>query len=634
MLVPWLTDLARALPLPALAGCALGPVDRWQRRAPAGAAPLDGATRAAAACGIALGWLQLGGTILGFSHALRPAPVVGWILLGAAAALACRPRLGIARPSIWHALAIAALAGYVAMAVYPPWDRDEMVYHLALPRAFAQAGGYVRPDDNVFASFPLGHESALAMLHVLGGPPDFDPWFDPRLVGVAAAAAAALATAGLARTLGAEASAPLAGLLLLLVPSFVEVGTSAYVEPVLVLATTLALTFAVRAARGDRRSTAPAAIFAAMATSTKLTGLVWTAILVAALLLDALGRDPRGQIEAAKRAGGVGLLAIALGSPFYARNAIERGNPFFPAAYGLFRGRGWDEIRADAYWETLRGYGAGEGLAPITSAVRVFFARDFLHGFEGSIGPVIGLGAALGAFLVARPPQAIVATRRSLALVAGVVVAYAIAFSFTVVQARFFLVAVPPLAALAAVFVDAVPAAARRPFFRAGLCAASLAWGAGGYAHLWTRQPTWAWLSGALPLDAARAVMLPESYVPMRALEALVPPTGRVAIVWMRGYTYYLRRPYVLDSVFEEWRLAEAIEAAATPDDLARALAARGITHLLVNEPRLLRAGSADTKPGRTEALRARWERAVAAGSIAPRARWGGVVLYEVRPSG
>src|SRR5580704_3634876 len=247
---PWLPDLLRALVLPALAVCAEGPVDAWQRRAPRDAAPLDGATCAAAACALALGWLELGGELLGFAHALRPAAVIGWTVLGAAAALACRPRFALPRPSPWLALALVALAGYAAIALYPPWDRDEMVYHLALPRAFAQAGGYVRPDDNIFASMPLGQESALALLHALG-PPDFDPWFNPRLVGVAAAAAAALATTGLAATLGARASAPLAGVLLLLVPSFVEVGSSAYVEPGLVLATTLALAFAVRAASGD-----------------------------------------------------------------------------------------------------------------------------------------------------------------------------------------------------------------------------------------------------------------------------------------------------------------------------------------------------------------------------------------------
>src|SRR6185437_15290835 len=201
------------------------------------------------------------------------------------------------------------------------------------PRAFARAGGYVRPDDNIFASLPLGYESALSLLHAIGGPPDFDPWFDPRLAGVACAAAAALAAVGLARTLGARASAPLAGVLLLLVPSFVEVGSSAYVEPSLVLAATLATTFAVRTAAGDRASAAPAAIFAATAISTKYTGLAWAALLAAALVLDALGRDAEGQRAAVARAARFLGGALVLGSPFYVRNAVERHNPFFPMAY-------------------------------------------------------------------------------------------------------------------------------------------------------------------------------------------------------------------------------------------------------------------------------------------------------------
>lgn len=599
---------------------------------------LDGATRAATAFALGLGWFEVGGTLLGFTHALRPALVIAWAALGAAAALfAGRPWTRPARPQLspWLVIGLLAVAGCAAMALYPPWDRDEMVYHLALPRAFARAGGYVRPDDNIFASLPLAYESALALLHTLGGPPDFDPWFNPRLVGVACAAAAALATVGLARALGAGASAPLAGVLVLLVPSFVEVGSSAYVEPSLVLATTLATTFAVRAVAGERGSLVPAALFAAMAASTKYLGLGWALILAGALVLDALGRDPEGQIAAVGRAGRFLAIALGLAAPFYVRNAIERGNPFFPMAYGAFGGLGWDDVRAEAYWETLRGYGSGDGLAALTTSFRVFFARDFLHGFEGSVGPVLALGAVAGAWLLARPAST--TTRRPLAFVAVVIVGYGVFFTFTVAQVRFFLVAVPPLAAVLAVGVDALVRAPAGPLARAALCAASVAWGAGGYRHLWTRQPTSAWLAGRLSLDEARATMLPESYRAMRSLEALVPASARIQLLGMRGYTYYLRRAYRLDSVFEEWRLAEALEGAAEPADLARALDAACVTHLLVAENRLLRAGSSDTTPGRTATLRARWERAIAAGAILARGQWGDVVLYEVRgpsPSG
>ena len=66
---------------------------------------------------------------------------------------------------------------------------------------------------------------------------------------------------------------------------------------------------------------------------------------------------------------------------------MERHNPFFPMAYDVFGGIGWDDLRAAAYWSTLRGYGAGDGIEALFVSVRVLFARDFDHGFEGRSGP-------------------------------------------------------------------------------------------------------------------------------------------------------------------------------------------------------------------------------------------------------
>ncbi|MGA1791130.1 MAG: hypothetical protein ACMUIM_06570, partial [bacterium] len=76
----------------------------------------------------------------------------------------------------------------------------------------------MRPDNNIFASFPLGWESILSVLHTFGRAPDFFPPFNPRLITVWTAGATALASAALARMLGARKSiADWAGVLLLLV---------------------------------------------------------------------------------------------------------------------------------------------------------------------------------------------------------------------------------------------------------------------------------------------------------------------------------------------------------------------------------------------------------------------------------
>lgn len=622
----WIPDLIRSLVLPVFALFALGPIDAWQRRTSQG---LDGYTRAATAVALTLGWFEMGGELLGAIHQLRPLTVVLWAGLGVVLSLVAgrpkRPRFEVSVPVV---LGFLLLFGYALMATFPPWDRDEMIYHLALPRVFAAAGGYVRPDDNIFASLPLGYESSLTLLHSLGGAPDYDPWFNPRLVGVFCAAGVALASVGLAKALGAKTGAPLAGLLVLLVPSFVEVGSSAYVEPALLLATTLTVTFAVRAISTEASSVVPAAAFGAMAINTKYPGLGWTLIVAGALFLDALGRDEPGQRRAIVRSLQLVVLALLLGSPFYVRNCIERKNPVFPLAYDLFGGIGWDTIRAQAYWETLRQYGAGDGLEVLTTPIRVFFTREWRHGFEGSIGPVVGLGVPGAIWLILSRVER--ATRRGIALVLVVVMAFSAFFSLSVVQARFFLAAVPLLTALVAVALDEIEHVRTAWLATAALIVSSVAWGADGYAHLWTRQPTWLWLKGQLTVDAARAWMLPKSYLAMRELETYVPATSKILLVGMRGYTYYLRRPYRVDMVFEEWRLAETLEATREPADLAQALSAQGISFVLATDPRILRDGSSDTLPGRTVELRRRWERAIAEGMIAEVARWGEVSLYQV----
>jgi hypothetical protein len=211
------------------------------------------------------------------------------------------------------------------------------------------------------------------------------------------------------------------------------------------------------------------------------------------------------------------------------------------------------------------------------------------------------------------------------ALFAG---AWFLFWAFTVQQARFFLPAVPALLALLAAGVGL---AAGRERLLGGLAlAASLAWGAGIYASLWARQLTSAWLTGALGREALLARLLPESYPALRGLADVVPPEGRVWLVWTRGYTYYLDRPYRLDSVFEGWRFEALVESSPSPEALQASLHAEGFTHVLVNRSFFLQGTNADTERGRTAILRARFQACVAAGALVEERRWGPVTLFRV----
>jgi hypothetical protein len=596
-------------------------------------ARVDLATTAATALALGLAWVQAGAMLLGFVDLLLAPAIAAWIGLGAFAS-AWAWRRGISSPEAEPALRGPLLAGTAVLVVYlllasvPPWYRDSMVYHLALPRAFAMHGGYVRPDDNIFASFPLGYESFLAALHAFGPGPDRFPPFNPRLPGAWIAAAAALATMGLARQAGANARyAGWSGVLLLLVPTLLEFGPSAYVEPYLILLGTLALGGVLRLSRGEPKFLLPAALFAGLAASVKYPGLAVVAILAVLLLAQGVGRGPEVAREAMRRTATFLAIAVAVGSPFYVRNIVERGNPLFPLAYGLFGGTGWDEWRSLAYDVTLSHYGAGrDSVDWLLLPLRTFTWRDMVRGFEGSIGPVVGLGV-LGYFFRRKEGP-----RLGPGLLFAFVLAWFGFWAATVQQSRFFLVAVPPALALGTIALGRLGETRPRA---AGLALTaalvlSVGWATEPLRFLWNRQQTSAWLEGTMSREELLSRLLPESYAFEADLEKHVPPDGRVWLVWTRGYTYYLRRPYRLDSVFEAYRFEELLDRQGADSSLLDSLAADGISHVLVHGRFFLVDDNADLGPGRTTRLRARFDRLRADGRLVPAATWGDITLYLV----
>lgn len=577
----------------------------WLERRAGGA--LEGETRLALAWALGLGWAQLGFTALGFLDLLRPAAVLGWLGLGLA--LGSLGLRGAPRPEPGASLPLLALAPILLLALVPPWYRDEMTYHLALPRQFALAGGYVSTDDNIFASFPLGWESALAGLSTLGED-GFSP-LNPRLLGAWTAGFAALAIAGLGRVLGATpAIARAFAVVFLWMPTVLEFGPSAYVEPWLVLLAVLVVRLGLEA-RTSPGWGALAGALAGLAASVKYPGLV---VGLSGLLL--IPRGPRERFL---------VLVVLVGSPFYLRNLVERGNPFFPLAWELLGGEGWDAWRAYAYRATLKNYGEGrEALDWILVLPRLFLGRDLVDGFEGSLGPLPLLGLLLAPFRRSVEPGARPARLLVLALALG----WLLFWALTVQQARFALVPVALLLALGAASLGS------GRWLPPVLLTLALAWGAGPLASLWTRQQTTAWLSGHLDREALLAKLLPESYVPLKELDNLVRPTERVWLVWTRGYTYYLNRPYRLDSVFEAWRLEALFDESPDLDAVHAALARDGITHLLIHHRFYLAGTNADLSPGRTARLRARFVSALEGGLLVPVRTWGPVTLYAVaRPS-
>ena len=353
----------------------------------------------------------------------------------------------------------------------------------------------------------------------------------------------------------------------------------------------------------------------------------------AASLLETIRAGEPRLLPWAGRAARFAAVACAIGSPFLLRNWIWRGNPVFPTAFGLFGGEGWDGWRAWAYGVTLANYGHGRELLDyLLLPWRLFTWRSMGTGFEGSLGPVVALGLPLGLWLALRRSPGARPARLHLVWVVWISVFWAL----TVQQARFFLIATPALLALLAAGVTrlAPHLPVPRPVAVAAcvLLAVQLGWSWAPATALWSHQHTGAWLAGRLDRDELLARMLPESYRATQEAASLVPEDGRIWLVWMRGYTYYLPRDYRLDCIFEGWRLEALLDVASGPEELGDALRADGITHLLVNRRFFLSDDNADLEPGRTRRLRARFDAALESAELSPVKGWGPIALYAVRP--
>lgn len=596
----------------------------------------------ALASALSLAWCMAGGMLLAGTGGLNSWAVWLWLAGGTCASLlfAWRAEISLAdwRPKVsnWGSLVLLAPPALMmlAFATVPPWYRDSLVYHLALPREFAREGAAFWPDDNIFAAFPIAWELALSFLYTLGAEPNFDPVFNPRLAGAWVMLAAALAAVSLARAAGATRNlAAASGALFLLLPTVVEYGPSAYVEGPLLLFVTLALWSTLRSV--DLTSGISlwwlSAGLAGVACWIKYPGLAIVAFLAGATsFIECLSARERTLLAWGKYASRWSALAALIGCPFLLRNAVVRGNPVFPTAYGIFGGEGWDTWRAWAYGVTLQNYGYGRGWWDYLQLPwRLFTEHDLTGGFEGSLGPIVALGGVAGIWLCRRPED-----RSKSGTLLGWVLFGSLFWALTVQQTRFYLFVTPALLSLLAVAGTRILSAQVRPRVAwIAICAVlslQLAWSAAPVASLWNRQATTQWLSGALDEETFLAGMMPESYPPMRALDDHVPADGRVWLVWMRGYTYYLDRPYRMDCVFEAWRLEALLEEVEEPGELAAKLHRDGITHLLINHRFFLQNGNADLRPGRTELLRERFAQALERSAVRRVESWGPVTLYAV----
>ena len=356
-----------------------------------GSKAIDEADRLLLGCGMGLGGLGLLGLVLSAAQIAR-VPVFSFLIAFLTAffifnndlgklqidlkTLATHLNLSFSQFNLFSKIVILLpfLFSFL-LTLAPQFEAfDMLLYHLAQPARILQDGGLQPVDvpqfwfpnltENVYLwGLALGSERAAQMIHFL--------W---------AAFSALLLWRWAVKTWSVEIGRKTL-LLLAAIPSLPMLASWAYADMALVFyasAALYALTFF-----GSTRSAAwlpITGIMAGLAMTVKYTS--FTVPLTCGLIILFWGKKSFSQafIHAAQ----FSLTTLMVAAPWYARNAIFMGNPFYPFVLG---GRYWDAFRAAWY------SGAGNGIG--WNALQIFLLplnvvlgiRD-QNFFDGRIGPL------------------------------------------------------------------------------------------------------------------------------------------------------------------------------------------------------------------------------------------------------
>lgn len=563
-------------------------------------APSARALHLARACALGAGLWSLVWFTFGLAGLYRPAAAVTALAFGLAlAALAVfRSRMrreplragteASARPSalarVAALLAVLPVALAFMAALAPPTAKDALQYHLALPREFLAAGGFVDVAGNIAGYFPLGAEMHAVWAMLLGR-------MMSARVGEAAAGAALFAffpllvatVFGWARERGLGREwAWLGAALVAGVPTIYEVAGSSYVDLALALYVTLAIRAAARWwSTQDRGHLGESALALGFALAVKLTA-GFMLIVLALIVLIRMRRAAPGDARALGVAVAALAGAVVIGCPWYLRTWVRTGSPVFPFFASVWPGQapGWDLERS----EMLHGFNALYGgavkgplnylLTPLSLSLGG--QREVAASYEGVLGVSFLVTAVLIVWALARG-----GLDAELKIAAAAGGAFFLWWLASAQVLRYLLPGLPLLAVAGVGAAAALTSAAAVGASLRWLLAASILSG---------EIVTLVWVIADNPVLAATGAEPPSAYLDRRLdyypyyrlINGSLPATATIWLVDTRRDTYHLDRRYVGDYLFEDYTLRQWIEAVASGRDVQRRALAAGITHVLI----------------------------------------------------
>ncbi len=481
---------------------------------------------------------------------------------------------------VWLLVAAWVLCEIV-LALAPPTGRDELTHHLLMPRLYVAAGRIFHLPFAVYSYYPM----LLDMLYTSWLRWGWD--LAPKLVhGLFGFLTALLIYAYLSHRLNA-----LYGLLgfffYLSTPVVLRLGSVAYVDLGLVFYSTAALLCLALYLDepGAFRWLVLAGLSAGFSMAAKPNGLLVLLLLGLVFALALARETARGWPWMLSRLFFFGLFALVAFSPWAIKNAFATGNPIFPFFPGLLGGAtgGADSDLPGLTIIEMRRWLYGESWLEIALLpLRIFFSGrdDDPRYFDGVLTPL----------LIAFLPWAFAGKwereKRFFFIFSVFYLLYAIFLGG--LRIRYVLPIVPPLAILAVYGIHNIYLRIRRPVF---LCAAV------GFFVLLHAVYLWNYFQAVSPVGyilgrESRAAYLERTlpdYPVFEFVNRALPADARIYLLFMGRRAYYCERDYYHDLGDNPALLLQAVKSAGSGGEVARALGARRLTHLVAREDLLKR---------------------------------------------
>jgi hypothetical protein len=458
------------------------------------------------------------------------------------------------------------------LVLTPEISKDALVYHLAVPKLFLKHQGFYFIDGNIFANYPLLGE----MLYIIG------LFLQGDILAKAVHFLFLLAillgmSQFISQRIGENAFPCLSLLIFMTVPSVFEASYMAYSD-LFVTYYCLGAVLAYMNWSGDRKTVwlIMCGIFTGLAIACKYTALLLPFLGVLGILWTS--RNNQLPVRTAVRCLCVYLICVTLaGSPFYIKNWLMTGNPFYPFLYHIFGGLGWDQDQARLYDLFLHNLGMGRELIDyVLLPWNVSFnAKMNSPQFDGILGPI---------FLVLLP---FALGLRKTGLDIKIITVYCIlSFLFWASSAHQirYLFHILPLLAILIGFLLAYYQR-RKIILRIMtiLIAGCLLFNFYYISTEFLKIRPLGVVFGAESKDDFLKRMLP-SYEMFKFINQGLQPDSRILLIYMRNYGFLCDRKYYSDSMFESYTIQKILSLSCSPKDVYMKLKERGFTHILYDK--------------------------------------------------